>query len=47
LYIDYRTLNRYITRMNYPILVIEDQINILKDKNYFSILDLKDGFLFE
>jgi len=42
--IDYRTLNEYIARMNYPMPVIEDQINILKDKSYFSILDLKDGF---
>jgi len=42
--IDYRTLNRYIARTNNPIPVIEDQINILKDKSYFSILDLKDGF---
>lgn len=42
--IDYRTLNKYILRNNYPIPVIEDQLNILKDKKYFSILDLKDGF---
>lgn len=42
--VDYRTLNKYITRDNYPIPVIEDQLNVLKDKKYFSILDLKDGF---
>jgi len=42
--IDYRALNKYVARMNYPIPVIEDQINVLKDKNYFRILDLKDGF---
>lgn len=42
--IDYRTLNKYIARTNYPIPVIEDQINVLKDKKYFSILDLRDGF---
>lgn len=44
--IDYRTLNKYILRDNYPIPVIgwENQLNVLKDKKYFSILDLKDGF---
>lgn len=42
--IDYRTLNKYIAKDNYPIPVIEDQINVLKNKRYFSILDLKDGF---
>lgn len=44
MYIDYRTLNKYIVRDNYSIPVIEDQLNVLKDKKYFSILDLKDGF---
>ncbi|XP_043258037.1 uncharacterized protein LOC122400580 [Colletes gigas] len=42
--IDYRTLNKYIARDNYPIPIIEDQLNVLKDKKYFSSLDLKDGF---
>lgn len=42
--IDYRTLNKYIVRDNYPIPVIEDQLNVLKNKKYYSILDLKDGF---
>lgn len=42
--IDYRTLNKYLLRDNYPIPVIEDQLNVLKGKQYFSILDLKDGF---
>jgi len=42
MYVDYRTLNKYIARINYPI--IEDQINVLKHKSHFSVLDLKDGF---
>lgn len=42
--IDYRTLNKYILRDNYPIPVIEDQLNVLKNKKYFSVLDLKDRF---
>lgn len=42
--VDYRTLNKYIARTNYPIPVIEDQLNLLKDKRYFSMLDLRDGF---
>ncbi|XP_077270869.1 uncharacterized protein LOC143902051 [Temnothorax americanus] len=42
--IDYRTLNKYILRDNSPIPVIEDQLNVLRDKEYFSVLDLKDGF---
>lgn len=41
---DYRTLNKYIVRINYPIPVIKDQIIVLRNKSYFSILDLKDGF---
>lgn len=42
--VDYRILNKYIVRDNYPIPVIEDQLNILRNKKYFSILDLKNGF---
>lgn len=33
-----------ITRDNYPLLLIEDQLERLKDKRYFSAMDLKDGF---
>lgn len=42
--LDYQTLNKYIVRNNYPIPVIEDQLNVLKNKKYFTILDLKDGY---
>lgn len=39
--IDYRTLNKYIARTNYPIPVIEDQINILKRKKIFQYFRFK------
>lgn len=42
--VDYRHLNKNIARGNYPIPLIEDQIDVLRDKKYFSIFDLKDGF---
>ena len=42
--VDYRTLNKITTRDNYPLPIIEDQINALQGKRYFSSLDLKDGF---
>jgi len=42
--VDYRVLNQVLRRDNYPLPIIDDQIDILRDKRYFSILDLKDGF---
>lgn len=42
LYIDYRTLNKVTTKDNFPFLVIEDQIDMLRDKRYFTLL--KNGF---
>jgi len=42
--VDYHVLNQVLRRDNYPLPIIEDQINALRDKRYFSILDLKDGF---
>ncbi|XP_025265055.1 uncharacterized protein LOC112638147 [Camponotus floridanus] len=42
--VDYRVLNKVLRRDNYPLPLIEDQIDVLRDKKYFSILDLKDGF---
>lgn len=42
--VDYRHLNKIILRENHPIPVIEEQLEIVGDKCYFSILDLKDGF---
>lgn len=42
--VDYRTLNKYLIRDNYPLPLIEDQIDVLNGKKYFSLIDLKDGF---
>jgi len=42
--IDYRSLNKIIVRDNYPLPLIEDQLDELRGKKYFSALDLKDGF---
>lgn len=41
---DYRNLNKYIARDNHPLPLIEDQLMILHNKNYFSRLDLRNGF---
>lgn len=42
--IDYRELNKITAKDNYPLPIIEDQIDSLRGKRYFSLLDLKDGF---
>lgn len=42
--VDYRTLNKHTVRDNYPLPVIEDQMDLLSNKRYFSCLDLKSGF---
>ena len=42
--VDYRTLNKVLARDNYPLPLIEDQMDTLSNKRYFSLLDLKDGF---
>lgn len=42
--VDYRTLNKVTARDNYPIPLIEDCIDYLGEKRYFTTLDLKDGF---
>ena len=43
--IDYRTLNKITARDNYPLpIYIEEQINALQGKRYFTSFDLKDGF---
>lgn len=42
--IDYRTLNKITARDNYPLPIIEEQIDALYGKKYFTSLDLKDGF---
>lgn len=42
--IDYRTLNKYFVCSHYPLPLIEDQLDVMADKKYFTLLDLKDGF---
>ncbi|XP_011165440.1 uncharacterized protein LOC105199865 [Solenopsis invicta] len=42
--VDYQILNKITARDNYPLPVIEDQINALHGKRFFTSLDLKDGF---
>lgn len=42
--IDFRALNKITARENYPLPVIEEQIEALEKKKYFTSLDLKEGF---
>ena len=42
--VDYQTLNKVTLRDNYPLPLIDDQLDALSGKEYFSLLDLKDGF---
>ena len=42
--VDYRDLNKITKRDNYPIPLIDDQIDMLRGKKYFTRLDLKDAF---
>lgn len=42
--VDYRTLNKVTVRDNYPLPLIDDCLDHLADKKYFSLLDLKNGF---
>lgn len=42
--VDYRELNKITLRDNYPLPLIEDQIDSLHGKKYYSCLDLQDGF---
>ena len=42
--VDYRHLNKVTLRDNYPLPNIEDQIDKLRDKKFYTLLDLKDGF---
>lgn len=41
--VDYRGLSKLTIRDNYPLPLIDDCIEYLDGKNYFSVLDLKDG----
>lgn len=42
--IDYRELNKLLVKDNYPLPNIEDLIDSLHGKKYFSKLDLRNGF---
>lgn len=42
--VDYRVLNKLTTKDNFPMPLIDDQIEKLKDKKFFTRLDLKDAF---
>ncbi|XP_011873545.1 PREDICTED: uncharacterized protein LOC105565169, partial [Vollenhovia emeryi] len=42
--IDFRTLNKITARENYPLPIIEEQVEALAGKRYFTSLDLKEGF---
>lgn len=42
--VDYRTLNKLTIRDNFPLPLIEDCLEYLSGKKYFSLLDLKSGF---
>lgn len=42
--IDFRELNKLLVRDNYPLPNVEDLLDSLHGKRYFTILDLKDGF---
>lgn len=41
--VDFCELNKITVRDNFPTELINDNIDRLRDKKYFSVLDLKDG----
>lgn len=41
--VDYRELNKITVKVNFPAPLIDDQIDKLKNKKYFSHIDLKNG----
>ncbi|XP_072377646.1 uncharacterized protein [Diabrotica undecimpunctata] len=42
--VDYRELNKITNKCNYPTPLIDDQLDRLKDKTFYTTLDLKNGF---
>lgn len=42
--VDYRSLNKLTVRDNFPIPLIEDCLEYLDGKRWFTVLDLKSGF---
>lgn len=44
LYVDFRTLNRITAKKNCPLPLIHDQLERLRNKKYFTILDHAHGY---
>jgi len=42
--VDYRELNKHIVKDRYPLPLIDDNLDLLRGKKYFTCFDLKDGF---
>ena len=42
--VDYRALNKKTIRDNFPLPIIEDCIEFLSGKKWFTLMDLRDGF---
>ena len=42
--VDFRVLNKVTARDNYPMTLIEDQLALVGNNKYFTLLDLKNGF---
>ncbi|KAK9722218.1 Rab-GTPase-TBC domain [Popillia japonica] len=42
--VDFRELNKVTEKDRYPLPLIDDQLDLLRNKNYFTCLDLKNGF---
>lgn len=42
--VDYRALNKLTVRDNYPLPLIDDCVDYMKGKSFFTLLDLKSGF---
>lgn len=42
--VDYRELNKITIKDNFPTPLIEDHLDRLRDKRYFTSLDLRNGF---
>lgn len=42
--VDYRTLNKYLVRAQFPLPLIDDQLDNLRGKSYFTKLDLRNAF---
>jgi len=42
--VDYRELNKRIVKDRYPLPLIDDHLDSLRGKKYYTCIDLKDGF---